>query len=58
MEWKSVVELVGEVGGSLVMKGFVREEKVLEDRDDVVTGLGEQVRSRALDGLEFISDFG
>lgn len=72
--WSVVVEEASEVGGSLVMEGFLREEKdfeldllwdrepaeVLEDGGDVVTGagVGGQVGSRVLDVLEFIQDFG
>ncbi len=64
-----VVEQVSEIGGGLDMEGFMREEKdfeldllwdrepveVLEDRGDVVTGVGvgERVSSRVLDILEF-----
>ncbi len=57
-----MVEQVSKVGGGLVMKGFVSEEKdfdlvplwdveVLEDRGKVVTGagVGEQASSRVLD---------
>ncbi len=32
--------------------------EVLEDRDNVVTGVGEQASSRVLDILDFIYDFG
>ena len=69
-----MVEQICEVGGGLVMEGFVSEEKefeldalwdrepveVLEDRGDVVTGtgMGEQTGSRVLNVLEFIEDFG
>ncbi len=65
-----MVEQVSEVRGSLVMKGFVSEEKsfkldVLWDREpvevpenggDVITrvGVSEQASSRVLDVLEFI----
>ncbi len=51
------MEQVGEVGGGLVMGGFMSEEKdldplwdrepveILEDRGDVVTVVGEQANS-------------
>ena len=69
-----VAKQIGEVGGGLVVEGFVGEEEdfevdalrdrepveLLEDWGDVVTGagVGEQAGGGVLDVLKFIEDFG
>ena len=58
-----------EVGGCLVVEGFVseeeyfevnllRDEESVEDGGDVVMGVGEQMISVVLDVLEFTDEFG
>ena len=67
-----VVQQVCEVGGGLIVEGFVSNQEdfevdsltdggpveVLEDGSDVVSGAGEEAGSRVLDMLEFIEEVG